>query len=137
MIIPCKHSSDFGGTSASHCDLGLHGGHPSFGVCLRVCDKYVGPDRAPLIAQLEAKHAKAQAAAVRRFKPGAILRHIIHFLLDCIEVLPFVRPRARHKLCWVDRVKTCGVCVEHEIQIDYYCLHLWNTLRRRFVTEAT
>lgn len=35
----CKHRRD------NVCVLGLHGGRPSFGVCLRACDQYDGPNR--------------------------------------------------------------------------------------------
>ena len=138
MTIPCTNWSDCGVISGGCCALGLFGGHPGVGVCLRRCDQYVGPDRAPLIEQLHANLLKAtDRPAVQRLKPGAILRHIIHFILDCIEAIPLIRPRARHRLRFIERIKTCGGCVVREKQIDYYCLHWWNTLRRRFVTEAT
>ena len=45
MTIPCTHSVDCGVIGGSCCDLGLYGGRPSHGVCLRVCDQYDGPAR--------------------------------------------------------------------------------------------
>ncbi len=119
------------------CNINAHN-HPSIGVCLRICAQYDGPDRAPLIEQLRAQHTTAVTVGVgqhpRHFTPGALLRHIIHFLLDCLD--SFVRPRARHKLWIIDQLKTCCGCIEREILIDHYCLHLWNKVRCRLGQKA-
>lgn len=66
--------------------------------------------------------------AGRRITPGAILRHVIHFLFDCIDA--FIRPRARHKLWILDLVKICSVCKVRERLIDQYTLHYVNKARR-------
>ena len=71
----------------------------------------------------------------RRLTLGLLLRRIAHFALDCIDA--FVRPRARHRLWILDRIKTCGGCIEREVLIDRYSLYLWNRIRRLFAAEAT
>lgn len=54
MVITCKHWSECGCTSCGCCDLDLFGGRPSYGTCLKVCDKYHGPvrGRGDLIAKI-------------------------------------------------------------------------------------
>ena len=134
MTIPCTNWRDCSVNGGGCCTIDAYE-RPSFGVCLRICDQYDGPDRAPLIAELEAIYAQTAKQESRRITPGVLVRRAVHFALDCIDA--FVRPRARHRLWIIDQIKTCGICLEREILIDYYCLHLWNRLRRRFSTEAT
>lgn len=43
-IIKCKYWIDLSFAHAGRCSLGLYGGRPSFGTCLR-CEKYDGPAR--------------------------------------------------------------------------------------------
>ena len=136
MIILCANYRNCGVNGGGCCAINAFGkGTVSFGTCLRSCDRYVGPDRAPLIAELEAKYAKTAQQESPRITPGVLVRRAVHFALDCIDA--FVRPRARHRLWIIDQIKTCGICIERQVLIDYYCLHLWNRLRRRFSTEAT
>ena len=45
MIVACTNWRNCGSSNSGRCDLGLFGGRPSFGVCLRVCDQYDGPAR--------------------------------------------------------------------------------------------
>lgn len=71
----------------------------------------------------------------RRLTLGLLVRRIIHFALDCIDA--FIRPRARHKLWILDRVKTCGGCIEREILIDHYSRYLLKKLRHWFAKQLS
>ena len=44
MTIPCNHWYDCGVNHGGCCAINAYE-RPSFGVCLRVCDQYDGPDR--------------------------------------------------------------------------------------------
>lgn len=142
MMIPCKHWRDCGVNGGGCCAINAYE-RPSFGVCLRVCKQYVGPPReesyAQLVERIEQRDALESAANRyrKRYRPGLFLRRAVHFALDCIDAIPLVRPRARHRLWIIDQIKTCGGCTEREILIDYYCLHLAHKLRRWFAKEAT
>jgi hypothetical protein len=48
VSIPCVHWSDCGIKGAGRCALGLYGGTPSAGTCLRICPDYEGPPRRPV-----------------------------------------------------------------------------------------
>lgn len=47
MMIPCKHWSDCGMKHGGCCGLEQppHGKRVSLGICMKVCEKYDGPDR--------------------------------------------------------------------------------------------
>lgn len=134
MNMRCNHWRDCGVTGGGCCAINAYE-RPSRGVCLRICDQYDGPDRAPLIAQLEARLTISAQRRSQRITPGQLVRRAIHFALDSIDA--FIRPRDRCKLWILDRIKKCGICKEREILIDCYTLHVWNRLRRSFAKEAT
>lgn len=121
QTIPCEHWRKGKMKGCGECVINAHA-RPTFGVCLTICEQYLGPDRAPLFAKLRSRYARAF-----RRTPGRVIRFIVHLLLDCIDA--FIRPRDRRKLWIVDRVKTCGGCEERAILIDRYALHCVNQVR--------
>ena len=44
MSVPCKHWIDIGRPRGGGCAIGVHE-RPSYGVCLKSCTEYEGPDR--------------------------------------------------------------------------------------------
>ena len=50
-LIPCKHWRESKAIDGGECLIGAYRG-PNFGVCLRVCEQYDGPER-PDVATLE------------------------------------------------------------------------------------
>ena len=71
----------------------------------------------------------------RRTTPGLLVRRAIDFALDCIDAIPFMRPRARYRLWFTQRVRTCGICRQREILIDFYCQYLAHRLRHWFARK--
>lgn len=71
--------------------------------------------------------------SVNRIRPGKLLKIAIHFALDCVDA--FIRPRARHKLWIIEKIKTCGACKQREKLIDQYALHLISKLFERKVAQ--
>lgn len=59
MNILCKHWKNVGMNGGGKCAINAYGENKtvSLGVCLKLCDQYDGPDRAPLIDQLDVMHA--------------------------------------------------------------------------------
>lgn len=133
MTIPCKHARECGVPWSVSCAINAFGKDKlvPFGTCLTLCHQYDGPDRKALSTQFNAE----PAVATRSVQLGAVLRRVIHFMLDCVDA--FVRPRARDKLWIVDVVKTCAGCKEREILIDRYTLYQLDQLWRWFGKEAT